>query len=498
MSDDIKESELKEIIAHNGNDNANKNNDDDKDNENFLSCSKTYEYNKSFDKNFKNLDNNKKTNIVDDEDKFKIYIDEVSDNQCAVIKIDSSEYCMELIMLRRSDRDEKKYKVYSMKYNKGDARAELLDTHNIYSDDTPRIYFDDKYFLVAANHSLISEWDRMSQNRFYGNYNYYYKQNYYLKSNDYMVLNKKSNAEEALMVADYRQDSKLVVYSLERNITVSSFEFKEKVHIKKVDFIYVKSDTLVFEEENDDVVAELEEKSNKGLFDDIWTQYLDLTKENADDDLSSLNDEINKISTKYWESTTNKEREEDIAKFNNKINKVKEVSSKKYWKERREDKKKLACLEDEVNKIHKASLEKYWTSKEKEREYLVKLENKIKGIEGNISISTTEKVKNDLAKLQVKINKIKENYWTLEKKEKEDLVKLEDKIKKIKDLNQKENEYLTDLKNEIDEINEINDLDQCLILEKKKDLTELEDEINRINDDILNQEIRERKIYKKI
>ncbi|CAJ0759591.1 18799_t:CDS:2, partial [Entrophospora sp. SA101] len=304
----------------------------------------------------------------------------------------SKSESVELIMLRRSDRDEKKYKVYSMKYNKGDARAELLDTHNIYSDDTPRIYFDDKYFLVAANHSLISEWDRMSQNRFYGNYNYYYKQNYYLKSNDYMVLNKKSNAEEALMVADYRQDSKLVVYSLERNITVSSFEFKEKVHIKKVDFIYVKSDTLVFEEENDDVVAELEEKSNKGLFDDIWTQYLDLTKENADDDLSSLNDEINKISTKYWESTTNKEREEDIAKFNNKINKVKEVSSKKYWKERREDKKKLACLEDEVNKIHKASLEKYWTSEKSEKkEYLTKLENKIKRISDILNQSTRGK-----------------------------------------------------------------------------------------------------------
>ncbi|CAJ0757016.1 5563_t:CDS:2, partial [Entrophospora sp. SA101] len=450
-----------------------------------LSCSKIYKYSKEFVKSKLSINEiSDKDKSDNPKDKPKVYINEISNNQCVVIQIlfnlekgkiieypkkignkikkdNEGKETPKLMMLRRSNKDEKKYKIYSMEYNSNaDDHLELLDTHNIYSDETPKIYYDDNHFLAAASHSLISEWDRMSQNRFYGNYNYYYKQNYYLKSNDYMVLNKKSNAEEALMVADYRQDSKLVVYSLERNITVSSFEFKEKVHIKKVDFIYVKSDTLVFEEENDDVVAELEEKSNKGLFDDIWTQYLDLTKENADDDLSSLNDEINKISTKYWESTTNKEREEDIAKFNNKINKVKEVSSKKYWKERREDKKKLACLEDEVNKIHKASLEKYWTSKEKEREYLVKLENKIKGIEGNISISTTEKVKNDLAKLQVKINKIKENYWTLEKKEKEDLVKLEDKIKKIKDLNQKENEYLTDLKNEIDEINEINDLDQ--------------------------------------
>ncbi|CAJ0924355.1 22587_t:CDS:2, partial [Entrophospora sp. SA101] len=441
-----------------------------------LSCSKIYKYSKEFVKSKLSIneisDKDKSDNPKDKPKYCSIWKKEKSSSILRRLETKSKKITKEkknsesketpkLMMLRRSNKDEKKYKIYSMEYNSNaDDHLELLDTHNIYSDETPKIYYDDNHFLAAASHSLISEWDRMSQNRFYGNYNYYYKQNYYLKSNDYMVLNKKSNAEEALMVADYRQDSKLVVYSLERNITVSSFEFKEKVHIKKVDFIYVKSDTLVFEEENDDVVAELEEKSNKGLFDDIWTQYLDLTKENADDDLSSLNDEINKISTKYWESTTNKEREEDIAKFNNKINKVKEVSSKKYWKERREDKKKLACLEDEVNKIHKASLEKYWTSKEKEREYLVKLENKIKGIEGNISISTTEKVKNDLAKLQVKINKIKENYWTLEKKEKEDLVKLEDKIKKIKDLNQKENEYLTDLKNEIDEINEINDLDQ--------------------------------------
>nr|CAG8570502.1 5429_t:CDS:2 [Entrophospora candida] len=227
MSVDINESDLKEIIAHIDNDNANKNNVNGKDNGDANN-------NNSFDKNFKIPDNN----IVNDEDKTKtkIYIDEVSDNQCAVIKIDGSEYCIifqnnsksnsesvELIMLRRSDRDEKKYKEYSMEYDSkaSDDHLELLDTHNIYSDDTPRIYYDDKYFLVTANHSLISEWIRMRQ-YYYGNYNYNYKQNYYLKSNDYMVLNKKSNAEEALMVANYRQDSRLVVYSLERNITVSS------------------------------------------------------------------------------------------------------------------------------------------------------------------------------------------------------------------------------------------------------------------------------------
>ncbi|CAJ0892148.1 2796_t:CDS:2, partial [Entrophospora sp. SA101] len=196
-------------------------------------------------------------------DKPKVYINEISNNQCVVIQIlfnlekgkiieypkkignkikkdneGKGSQTPKLMMLRRSNKDEKKYKIYSMEYNSNaDDHLELLDTHNIYSDETPKIYYDDNHFLAAASHSLISEW-----NYCYKGYNY--KQNYYLKYNDYIVLNKQNKAEEALMVADYRRNSKLVVYSLERNITVSSFEFKEEVHIKKVDFVYVDNGTF--------------------------------------------------------------------------------------------------------------------------------------------------------------------------------------------------------------------------------------------------------------
>nr|CAG8500585.1 9639_t:CDS:2 [Entrophospora candida] len=199
-------------------------------------------------------------------DKPKVYINEISNNQCVVIQ---SEYCLlfnlekgkiieypekignkikkdnegketpKLMMLRRSNKDKKKYKIYSMEYNSNadNHYLELLDTHNIYSDETPKIYYDDNHFLAAASHSLISEWN-------YCYKSYHYEKNFYLKYNDYIVLNKRNKAEEALMVADYRRNSKLVVYSLERNITVSSFEFKEEVHIKKVDFVYVDNGTF--------------------------------------------------------------------------------------------------------------------------------------------------------------------------------------------------------------------------------------------------------------
>ncbi|CAH1764632.1 15070_t:CDS:2 [Entrophospora sp. SA101] len=277
-------------------------------------------------------------------DKPKVYINEISNNQCVVIQ---SEYCLlfnlekgkiieypkkignkikkdnegkgsqtpKLMMLRRSNKDEKKYKIYSMEYNSNaDDHLELLDTHNIYSDETPKIYYDDNHFLAAASHSLISEW-----NYCYKGYNY--KQNYYLKYNDYIVLNKQNKAEEALMVADYRRNSKLVVYSLERNITVSSFEFKEEVHIKKVDFVYVDNGTFG---------CQVTEK-----------------------DLSDLeNDEhkINNISEKYWKS-------EYLAKLKDKKDKIKK----------------------KINNLN-----------QKEKDYLTKLENEIKRINDILNPPTTE------------------------------------------------------------------------------------------------------------
>ncbi|CAJ0767377.1 20886_t:CDS:2, partial [Entrophospora sp. SA101] len=113
-------------------------------------------------------------------DKPKVYIDEISNNQCVVIQ---SEHCMKLMMLRRSHKDEKKYKIYSMEYNSNSGDLKLLHTHNIYSDETPRIYYDVNHFLVASSHSLISEWSH--NHRFYEK-SYNYEKNYYLKSNDYM------------------------------------------------------------------------------------------------------------------------------------------------------------------------------------------------------------------------------------------------------------------------------------------------------------------------
>ncbi|CAJ0754518.1 4234_t:CDS:2, partial [Entrophospora sp. SA101] len=264
-------------------------------------------------------------------DKPKVYINEISNNQCVVIQIlfnlekgkiieypkkignkikkdneGKGSQTPKLMMLRRSNKDEKKYKIYSMEYNSNaDDHLELLDTHNIYSDETPKIYYDDNHFLAAASHSLISEW-----NYCYKGYNY--KQNYYLKYNDYIVLNKQNKAEEALMVADYRRNSKLVVYSLERNITVSSFEFKEEVHIKKVDFVYVDNGTFG---------CQVTEK-----------------------DLSDLeNDEhkINNISEKYWKS-------EYLAKLKDKKDKIK----KKINNLNQKEKDYLTKLENEIKRIN--------------------------------------------------------------------------------------------------------------------------------------------------
>ncbi|CAJ0758607.1 6704_t:CDS:2, partial [Entrophospora sp. SA101] len=42
-------------------------------------------------------------------------------------------------------------------------------------------------------------------------------------SSDYVVFNKEDHAKEALIAADHHQNSKLVVYSLECIITVSSY-----------------------------------------------------------------------------------------------------------------------------------------------------------------------------------------------------------------------------------------------------------------------------------
>nr|CAG8545541.1 13717_t:CDS:2 [Entrophospora candida] len=237
-----------------------------------LSCSKIYKYSKEFVKSKLCINEiPDKDKSYNPKDKPKVYINEISNNQCVVIQ---SEYCLlfnlekgkiieypekignkikkdnegketpKLMMLRRSNKDKKKYKIYSMEYNSNadNHYLELLDTHNIYSDETPKIYYDDNHFLAAASHSLISEWN-------YCYKSYHYEKNFYLKYNDYIVLNKRNKAEEALMVADYRRNSKLVVYSLERNITVSSFEFKEEVHIKKVDFVYVDNGTFGLSEE---------------------------------------------------------------------------------------------------------------------------------------------------------------------------------------------------------------------------------------------------------
>ncbi|CAJ0924346.1 22584_t:CDS:2 [Entrophospora sp. SA101] len=210
-------------------------------------------------------------------------------------KNSESKETPKLMMLRRSNKDEKKYKIYSMEYNSNaDDHLELLDTHNIYSDETPKIYYDDNHFLAAASHSLISEW-----NYCYKGYNY--KQNYYLKYNDYIVLNKQNKAEEALMVADYRRNSKLVVYSLERNITVSS-----------LDFVYVDNGTFG---------CQVTEK-----------------------DLSDLeNDEhkINNISEKYWKS-------EYLAKLKDKKDKIK----KKINNLNQKEKDYLTKLENEIKRIN--------------------------------------------------------------------------------------------------------------------------------------------------
>ncbi|CAJ0919903.1 869_t:CDS:2 [Entrophospora sp. SA101] len=52
-----------------------------------------------------------------------------------------------------------------------------------------------------------------------------------VESSDYVVFNKEDHAKEALIAADHHQNSKLVVYSLECIITVSSYKFKDKVYI---------------------------------------------------------------------------------------------------------------------------------------------------------------------------------------------------------------------------------------------------------------------------
>ncbi|CAJ0907888.1 10040_t:CDS:10 [Entrophospora sp. SA101] len=404
-------------------------------------------------------------------DKPKVYIDEISNNQCVVIQ---SEHCIifqnndksnsklvKLMMLRRSHKDEKKYKIYSMEYNSNSGDLKLLHTHNIYSDETPRIYYDVNHFLVASSHSLISEWSH--NHRFYEK-SYNYEKNYYLKSNDYIVLNKKNKAEEALMVADYRRNSKLVVYSLERNIAVSSYEFKKKVYIKKVDFIYVKNDDIFsFANDENEIHKEednSEKQSTKGLFNDILTRYWKLTKEKVED-LSSLEDKVDKISLKYWESTIKKERKEDLEKFKHNIDKVNEVSLKEYWAKQKKKKEYLAKLkeneyltklENEINETN--GLNQYWTSTtEKVKDLATTLEdivNKINGVTSNQSTekedeisridddisnqSTKKKEKEGLPKSEDEID-ILEKYWTSEKSEKKEyLTKLENKIKRISDI----------------------------------------------------------------
>ncbi|CAJ0843932.1 1628_t:CDS:2, partial [Entrophospora sp. SA101] len=506
-----------------------------------LSCSKIYKYSKDFVKS--KLCNNEisdkdKSDIL--KDKPKVYIDEISNNQCVVIQ---SEHCIlfnlekgkiieypkkirnkikhdkrekdkekddendnenegkgppfekekgnkkdnnkdkgkiekytkvifqnndksnsklvKLMMLRRSHKDEKKYKIYSMEYNSNSGDLKLLHTHNIYSDETPRIYYDVNHFLVASSHSLISEWSH--NHRFYEK-SYNYEKNYYLKSNDYIVLNKKNKAEEALMVADYRRNSKLVVYSLERNIAVSSYEFKKKVYIKKVDFIYVKNDDIFsFANDENEIHKEednSEKQSTKGLFNDILTRYWKLTKEKVED-LSSLEDKVDKISLKYWESTIKKERKEDLEKFKHNIDKVNEVSLKEYWAKQKKKKEYLAKLkeneyltklENEINETN--GLNQYWTSTtEKVKDLATTLEdivNKINGVTSNQSTekedeisridddisnqSTKKKEKEGLPKSEDEID-ILEKYWTSEKSEKKEyLTKLENKIKRISDI----------------------------------------------------------------
>ncbi|CAJ0756040.1 6068_t:CDS:2 [Entrophospora sp. SA101] len=311
-----------------------------------LSCSKIYKYSKEFVKSKLSINEiSDKDKSDNPKDKPKVYINEISNNQCVVIQIlfnlekgkiieypkkignkikkdNEGKETPKLMMLRRSNKDEKKYKIYSMEYNSNaDDHLELLDTHNIYSDETPKIYYDDNHFLAAASHSLISEW-----NYCYKGYNY--KQNYYLKYNDYIVLNKQNKAEEALMVADYRRNSKLVVYSLERNIT-------EEVHIKKVDFVYVDNGTFG---------CQVTEK-----------------------DLSDLeNDEhkINNISEKYWKS-------EYLAKLKDKKDKIKK----------------------KINNLN-----------QKEKDYLTKLENEIKRINDILNPPTTE-----TDQVIDKIEKVEEN-----------------------------------------------------------------------------------------